>query len=503
MDAAFFEENRKRLSKIMTPGSIAILPGRPILSSYLEKLPTFEQNSDFYYLTGVTEPNALMAMVKDKKGKVQYVLFTIEDIAENVALIGHVIGTESAKKDYKADQAYKLSKLDKIMPELFHNIKTIYYPFDSDAPFSHKISTWRHTAQKQIKRLQKNPNLPIENKDLSPLISFLRQRKFKEEVDNIVQASSIAAQAFNRILEKYHQDMSEFDIARKFDAAVEKVSHEPMTSPTLVACGEHATSLYHKPGKTLPKDGDLIILQACAKVDGYCGTIARTFPANGKFSEPQAQLYQLLLDAQSVGLRYLKPHHTIAKVESKMLEVLHDGLVKLGVINEDKGQFQEKSTLRRLFPGELISFVGLDSKDPIALKPGEILPTIKRNMTMSINLNLCIPADDVDIPQQWRGIGLRLSDMVLTSLHSNRCLTGQAPRSINEIEALLHANKVHNDNAAFLPVYLAQQANRDLLRDELSSSLDAHDVFCEMCEEDSEREDDPVKDKYNALTKVT
>ncbi|MBT68017.1 MAG: Xaa-Pro aminopeptidase [Thiotrichales bacterium] len=376
----------------------------------------FRPDSNFWYLTGFTEPDAIAVFSKES-----YVMFLRPKDETQEIWNGIRLGVELAPETLLVDQAYDIGTF-------FDNIKSqvkkgsVIY-FDAPGSGGWKDNSSTNTHNQQICSLFESSLKP-----LNPFISEMRLIKDKEEVKNMQDAADLASEAHLNAMRAALPGLYEHNIASIFDSYFRNGNSEH-SYPPIVASGENACILHYTENNQELKDGDLLLIDVGCEINGYASDITRTFPINGKFSEPQREIYEVVLNAQKSAINSIKPGVSSNKPHETACQIITDGLIKLGIMKspEDLSKFYMHNTGH---------WLGLDVHDVGSKLVNDKFREFKSGMVTTVEPGIYIRRDDKIDSKYW-GIGIRIEDDVLVTETGNRVLSNKAVKDINEIEHLM------------------------------------------------------------------
>lgn len=430
-----FAERRSELMGLMEPNSIAILPAAPVRARNRDVDYPYRQDSDFYYLTGFAEPEAVLALIPGREHG-EYVLFCRERDPAMEIWDGYRAGPEGAIKTFGADDAFPISDLDEILPGLIEGRDRVYYAMGSDAEFDRKVMEWVNSIRAKV-RAGAHP--PGEFIALDHHLHDMRLYKSKAEIRMMKRAAEITANAHVRAMEKCVPGMMEYQLEAEYlhEFACEGARYPAY--PSIVGGGANGCILHYIENSEVLKDGDLVLVDAGAEYDHYAADITRTFPVNGKFSEPQRQLYDVVLKAQLAAIREVKPGKHWNQSHEAAVKELTRGLITLGILKGKLQECIENESYRKYFMHRTGHWLGMDVHDVGDYKVDDAWRVLEEGMVLTVEPGLYIAKDDMDVAPQWRGIGIRIEDDVLVTARGNTVLTKDAPKKADEIEALMAA----------------------------------------------------------------
>lgn len=430
---------RNKVAAQMRSDSIAILPGADTQSRNSDSEYPFRQNSDFYYLTNFSEPCALMALCKDDKGTVSFVLFNQPRNPDAEVWTGKRAGQVGACETFKADASYDIDTIDDVMPRLFANKQVVYYPLGSDTTFDLKVLKWLQDSKRRFlnKNSTETPSvsfIPDSLVDVLPFIHELRLYKSDMEISYMQKAAQISAAAHLQLMQQCRAGQFEYQLEAIFNAHCLQSGCRSLAYNSIVAGGDNSCTLHYVANDNLLRDGDLVLVDAGGEYNNYASDITRTFPVNGKFSDEQKQIYNIVLDAQLAGIAQIKPGNTLNKVQEVIVEIIVNGLLKLGILKGDPKQLIKDQAYRRYYMHSSGHWLGLDTHDVGKYKIKGQWRKFQPGMVLTVEPGIYISNNFKEVDPKWHGIGVRIEDDILVTKKGHEVLSCGAPKQIEEIE---------------------------------------------------------------------
>lgn len=399
----------------------------------------FCQNKNFYYLTGFNEPDALLVLLKTDEDQ-RTILFSLPKDKSHEVWHGRRVGQEQACKHYNFDQSFVLDELADLIPQYLNNLSKVYFCFDN-SEMSKQVFTWLSLVRATARQGNKVPEVLI---DASPIINDLRLIKSANEIALMRQVNYISGLAHQRAMQQSAVGKFEYQIETELLHEFARHGARHPAYASIVAGGDNANILHYTDNGDTLQDNDLLLIDAGGELSGYAADITRTFPINGKFTEPQKLLYQLVLDTQTTVIAAIKPGITFAKLNEIANECLTQGLMDLAILSGDLTQLLIDKASKKYFIHGLGHWLGLDVHDVGDYQINENKEQSREfvaGMVLTIEPGLYMPSDDFDLAEKWRGIGIRIEDNIVVTEQGYENLTVNSPRTINEIEALMK-NKI-------------------------------------------------------------
>ncbi|MGM0953018.1 MAG: Xaa-Pro aminopeptidase [Pseudomonadota bacterium] len=428
-----FAERRRKLMERMAPDSIAILPAAPERVRNRDVLHSFRQDSDFQYLTGFGEPEAVLALIPGREHG-EAVLFCKERNPEKELWDGFLVGPEGAIEHYGLDDAFPISDIDEILPGMIEGRSRVYYPLGKDPAFDNRVMDWVKVIRSKV-RAGAHP--PGEFVALEHLLHDLRLFKSPAEVKVMAKAGKISAEAHCRAMKRARRGGYEYNLEAELIHTFMDHGTRETAYPSIVGSGTNACILHYIENSAPLKEGDLVLIDAGCELECYASDITRTFPVSGKFSAEQKALYEVVLAAQYEAIDAVRPGNHWNQPHEAALKVLTQGLIDLGLLSGSVDEAIEKAAYRPFFMHRTGHWLGMDVHDVGDYKIGDAWRLLEPGMALTVEPGLYVAPDNTDVDEKWRGIGIRIEDDVVVTKEGCRVLTDDVPKTIPEIEALM------------------------------------------------------------------
>ncbi len=431
-----FQRRRRALMRHMGRGTIAIVPTAPERLRSRDVEHPYRPDSDFYYLTGFGEPDAVVVLVPGRP-EGEYLLFCRPRDRDREIWTGRRAGLEGACAEYAADQAYLISALDEELPKLLQQRRRVFFPLGrysaADQSFMQGLQRARALARSGV-------HAPSEIVLLDAALHELRLIKSRAELAMMRCAADIAGRAHVRAMRACRPGLTEHAIEAEF--LHEFRSHGAVPSyPPIVAGGANACVLHYTENNAPLQDGDLLLIDAGAEVACYASDITRTFPVNGRFSPEQRAVYTLVLRAQEAAIRAVRPGVGWNAAHEAAVRVLTQGLVALGLLKGKPKDLIKNHAYRRFYMHRTGHWLGMDVHDVGAYKQGTDWRPLEPGMVLTVEPGLYIAPGSRAVPRRYWGIGVRIEDDVVVTRDGCRVLTDKAPKQPDAIEALMRLGK--------------------------------------------------------------
>jgi len=428
-----FTLRRQRFVEQMIDNSIAIISANSEVTRSNDTEYLFCQDKTFYYLTGFNEPDAVLVLINAEQPQALLFCLAKDPLAE--VWHGRRVGAEQAKSTYGFDECFSLEQIDDLLPEYIAEKSQIYFCQGRNKVFDDRIFTW---LDKVKAKARQGSRAPQTFTDCSSIVDEMRLIKSEGELEIMRKVNEISGKAHQRAMEKSQHGVFEYQIEAELLYEFTRKGARHAAYSSIVAGGDNANILHYTNNSEALKKGDLLLIDAGGELAGYAADITRTFPVEGSFSQPQKALYQLVLDAQMQCIAAIKPKQTLAALNELCCEALTKGLIELGILVGDLEDLLADKACKKYFIHGLGHWLGLDVHDvgDYQVEDKKQLRPFEAGMVMTIEPGLYIPIDDLSVEQQWRGIGIRIEDNVLVTEQGHENLTINAPKTIEEIEAL-------------------------------------------------------------------
>jgi Xaa-Pro aminopeptidase len=427
-----FKQRRQALLKQLGGDSMVIIPTAHEVTRNRDAEFRFRPHSDFHYLTGFAEPEAV-AVFLPKRKEGEYVLFCRERDPLMETWHGRRAGLDGAKADFDVQQVFPISKLDEIMPGLMAGRRSVYYPIGEDGDFDSAVIGWLGAVKQKARKGVAGPKALISSDEL---IHEMRLFKSAEEIKLMRFAAKVSAEAHTKAMQHCQPGMKEFEVEAEILGHFRRHGCE-IAYNSIVGCGHNSCILHYTENNMHVNDGELLLIDAGAEYHYYAADITRTFPVNGKFSKEQAALYELVLKAQKAAIRAVKPGNHWYKPHDAAVRTLTKGLVELGLLKGDVKQLIKDEAYRRFYMHGTGHWLGMDVHDVGDYKLNGKWRPLEPGMVLTVEPGLYIEPGCKGVAKKWHGIGIRIEDDVLVTATGNEVLTDGVVKEINDIEALM------------------------------------------------------------------
>ncbi|MEM8844752.1 MAG: Xaa-Pro aminopeptidase [Pseudomonadota bacterium] len=427
-----FIKRRKSLMRMIGHDGIAILPAASVKVRNRDVEYDYRQDSDFMYLTGFLEPEAVAVMVPGRKHG-QFILFCRDRDKEMETWNGRRAGQEGVINDYGADDAFPIGDIDEILPGILEQREKVFYTMGINPEFDHRVIGWVNQIKEKARA---GAHAPHEFIALDHLLHELRLFKSGAEISKMKKAAKATIAGHKRAMQACSPGMYEYQVEAELLYEFNKAGCGT-AYPSIVGGGENGCILHYTENNQILNDGDLLLIDAGAEYEGYACDITRTFPVCGEFTEAQLELYDLVLQAQYAaidatqpGNHWNDPHHAAVKVLTK-------GMVKLGILKGQPAKLIKSGEYRKYYMHRTGHWLGLDVHDVGDYKIDEQWRLFEPGMVMTVEPGIYIPAKSRGVPKRYWNTGIRIEDDVRVTRNGNEVMTAGLIKEATDIEEFM------------------------------------------------------------------
>lgn len=430
-----YKERREQLMAKIGTGT-AIFKSAPVAVMHNDVEYTFRQDSDFFYLTGFNEPEAV-AVLAPHHEEHRFILFVQPKERDKEVWTGYRTGVEAAKEKFGADEAYPITELDEKLPQYLEKADRIYYHLGRDRNFNNTvIKHW----QRLMAGYPKRGTGPIAIESTNPILHSMRLIKSPTELDMMRKAVEISVDAHNHAREFAQPGRYEYEVQAEMEHIFRLRGAVGPAYPSIVASGANSCILHYIENNRRMQENDLLLIDAGCSYGYYNADITRTFPVGKAFTPEQKILYELVLKAQLDAIDRVQPGNPYNLFHDTAVRVLVEGLMDLGLLAGDIEEIIKEEKYKPFYMHRTGHWLGLDVHDAGVYKHGENWQTLQPGHVVTVEPGLYIgpetePAEGQPaIDERWRGIGIRIEDDVLVTESGHEILTAGVPKSIEEME---------------------------------------------------------------------
>jgi Xaa-Pro aminopeptidase len=425
------QQRRQQLLSHIKSDELIVLMAAPEYLRNGDVFYPYRQNSDFYYLTGFPEPDAIALLIPDsKKGK--FILFNRAEDSAAAIWNGEHIGQIRARKEYGADEAFPINQLELKLSEYIANTRVSYYLGDVaiNNPALARIN-------KIITPLKKTP--VAYTKKLVDCVHEMRLKKSPKELDCLRQAAHISGQAHLRAMRACQPGLYEYQLEAELMYEFYRQGSQALAYPNIVASGANSCILHYTDNRAQLKSGDLVLIDAGCEYQNYASDITRTFPVNGRFNPEQKAIYHIVLKAQQAIMALIKPGIAWNQLQKTCVDFVTQGLMDLGLLKGNLNDLIQKKSYQKFYMHGCSHWLGLDVHDVGTYKLEKQWRNLEPDMVFTIEPGIYIrPAADID--KKWWNIGIRIEDDVQVTSEAFEVLTAQTPKDLTDIENLMRTS---------------------------------------------------------------
>ena len=429
------KKNRDNFIEQMGSGGVAIFANAPAAMRNHDTEHIYNPDPNFYYLTGFEEPDSICVIAPDHP-KHQYILFVLPKDKKAEIWNGKRVGVKDACAHYGADKAYPINKFKKRIHKYLEDAERLYYTLGTNAHVDTEILTRFKQGVRSRIRTGKGIHTLV---DPSPILGEMRLIKNEIELDRIRRATDITVDGHIAAMVAARPGMYEYELEGIVDATFRSSGANGTAFPTIVAGGSNATTLHYRTNDCEIRDETLVLIDAGAEYKRYCGDVTRTFPVNGTFTAAQKEIYQLVLDAQYAIIDTIRPGVSIDEPHQKSIEVLTENMLSLGLLKGKAKKLIKKEAYKQFYMYRVGHMIGLDVHDVNCVHDAEgEFKTFEPGMVITIEPGLYVAEGTKKVPDQYRGIGVRIEDDILVTESGCEVLTDAVPKEIDAIEELMN-----------------------------------------------------------------
>lgn len=427
-----FTKRRQQLMKKIGPNGIVILSAAPVARRSADSHYPYRQDSDFYYLSGFEEPEAVLVLApKRKQG--EFILFNRVRDRDMEIWEGYRAGQEGARKTFGADEAFPISELENKLPQLLENREHIHYTLGNDKSFDKKLLK---AVNKIRGRIRSGAQLPVAFIDVTHTIHEMRLLKTPGEIALMRKAAAISADAHIRAMKFCKPGINEYQLEAELIHEFQRQGARHVAYNSIVGSGENTCILHYNDNNQMIKNGNLVLIDAGCEYKNYASDITRTFPANGKFSPEQRAIYEIVLKAQLAGIKSIRPGASWSAAQDVIVKIITQGLIDVGILKGKLNDLIEKQAYLPFYMHKSGHWLGLDVHDVGRYKALEKWRKLQPGMVLTVEPGIYISAD-TGAAKRWHNIGIRIEDDVLVTKNGCEVLSHKAPKTITEIEKLM------------------------------------------------------------------
>jgi Xaa-Pro aminopeptidase len=429
-----YARRRRQLMRMMGKGGIAILPAAPERQRNSDVHYHYRPDSDFHYLTGFDEPEAVAVLIPGRT-QAQYILFVRDRDPTRETWDGRRAGPDGAVRDHGADDAFPIGDIDDILPGLIEQCGRVYHTMGVNHEFDQRIIGWVNTLRGQAKL---GKHTPQDFVALDHLLHDMRLFKSRAELGVMKHSAQIAVRAHIRAMQATRPGVQEYEVMaellHEFHRHQADISYHPIVGGGANGCILH----YHENNAEL-RDGDLLLIDAGCEYKLYASDITRTFPVNGRFTPEQRAVYDVVLEAQEAAFACIGPGRHWNEPHDAAVRAITQGLVRIGLLKGRVPTLIKDEAYKKFYMHRTGHWLGMDVHDVGDYKVGDEWRVFEPGMCLTVEPGLYIPAGTKGVARRWWNIGVRIEDDVAVTADGCELLTAGLPRTADEVERLMSA----------------------------------------------------------------
>jgi Xaa-Pro aminopeptidase len=409
---------------------VAVLPSTPLAIRNNDVEHAYRQDSDVYYLTGFDEPETVVVLSTEHP-KHRFVLFVRPRDPDREIWDGARAGVDGAVNDFGADAAYPIGELSQRLPEYLENHERLFYRAGRDRAFDDRMFAALDATRA---RGRTGSSWPTEIVDPATIVHEMRLFKQPDEIDRMRKAASITREAHLGAMRLAKPGRFEYEVEALLLEVFRKHGSERTAYEPIVGSGPNATVLHYRKNDRKMQEGDLLLVDAGCEYGYYASDVTRTWPVSGRFSEPQRAIYEIVLAAQQASIEAVKPGATLDQVHRASVEVIVDGLAKLGLLTGDRRKIVDEQLYKPFYMHRTSHWLGMDVHDVGFYYRARKPRPLEAGMVLTVEPGIYIATGNTNVPPEYRGIGVRIEDDILVTPDGWSNLTADIPRAVADVE---------------------------------------------------------------------
>ncbi len=429
--SAEFKKRRQQISKIIGNDSIAIIKAKDVSIRNGDADYKYRPDSNFYYLTGCHEPEALLVICPGYEHG-NDILFCREIDKINEVWNGPMLGLDDAKSELLFDNSYDIRSLETLIPMIMQGRDKVYFMLGEDSGFDKKIVQWTNSVKKEKWAKSQAPH---ELVSLKNFLDDMRVYKSKDEIRCMQESANIAANAHIKMMQACKPGIFEYNLNAEFLHHLANKNSQPSYLP-IIGGGNNGCVLHYVNNNQELKEGELVLIDAGAECGYYASDVTRTFPINGKYSPAQKEIYNIVLAAHTAAVAKVKPGNHWNDPHDAAVKVIAKGMLELGILKGNLDDVIKDHKYVEYYMHKTGHWLGLDVHDCGVYRVDGLWVELEASMVLTIEPGIYI-GPDAKVPKKYRGIGIRIEDDVLVTKNGNKILSDKVPRTIEEIESIM------------------------------------------------------------------
>jgi len=427
-----YTARRGSLARSLGAG-VAVIPAARHASRNSDVEYEYRQNSDFFYLTGFSEPEAVLVIAPHHDTERTVLFLRPRDRTQEI-WNGKRLGLEGALAELGVDAAYPIEELDARLADFITGAPALFYNLGLDETLDRTVLAAVREARHRVRRGGVAPSSFV---DPGTVLHEMRLHKTPDEIAIMRRAAAASLAGHQAGMRATRPGLWEYELEAVIEYHYKLAGAQDVAYPSIVAGGANATILHYNTNRDQLRDGDLVLVDSGAEVDVYASDVTRTWPVNGKFSPEQRALYEIVLRAQIAGIDQVRIGRSFNAYHEAAVRVLTEGLVDVGLLRGNVDSLIESNAFFDFYPHRTGHYIGLDVHDVGRYtEPDKTYRTLEAGMVMTVEPGLYVQLD-LDVPERWKGIGIRIEDDILCTSGDPDNLTAAIPKEVAEIEELV------------------------------------------------------------------
>ena len=425
-----FSKRRHSLMRMIGKGAIAILPAAPMRMRNRDVEFPYRQDSDFYYLTGFAEPDAVLVLVPGRE-QGECIVFCRDQDPTREIWDGKRATPTGLIEEFGADDAFPINDIDEILPGIVEQCERVFYTMGAHPDFDSKLIGW----VTELRTRGGGTHAPDEFIALDHMLHDLRLFKSRSEISAMRKSAKIAVAAHRRAMANCKPGMNEYELEAEYIHEFRRNGVGCAYQP-IVGGGNNGCTLHYVQNNQPLRDGDLVLADVGCEYDYYASDITRTWPINGRFSTEQRLIYDIVLQAHNAAIEQVVPGNHWNDPHDAAVRAITKGLQRVGLLKGDLRTLISKQKYRKFFMHRTGHWLGMDVHDVGDYKVSDQWRLLEPGMALTVEPGIYIP-DQRGVAKKWRGIGIRIEDDVVVTRAGNEVLTRGLPVDPDEIEQLV------------------------------------------------------------------
>ena len=422
---------REQLGLELPKNSAVVIAGASTQYRNADSSHAFRQDSNFWYLTGFNEAESTLVLLVDGSKNIQSIAFVPEKDELKEIWDGYRAGPDGAVNDHGFDLAFKNTDINQKLPELIAGCDQVLYPVGKNRCLDTDVIEWIKAAKSKDRH-----SSAIDIADVSSKVGNQRLIKDEDEITIMKKACQISAEAHVEAMKFVKPGMTEQEMEAFYLYEFSKRGGRFSAYTPIVAGGENACVLHYVENSQPLKDGELLLVDAGCEYELYASDITRTFPINGKFTDPQLAIYEVVMEAQLKSIEAITADHNVMDAQIISEKIITQGLIDLGILKGGLDDLHAQGAYKKFYMHKIGHWLGIDVHDAgDYMENGEFMK-FKPGMVTTVEPGIYIPSS-ADVEDKWKGIGIRIEDDILVTNDGNENLTSFVPSDPKEIEALM------------------------------------------------------------------